>query len=120
MQIFQTDPAGLPMHEYREMISPDRGWLLRPVGPARLGQLTSVSLKPGASYALAAKALHRVDVTPGELCITLLLRTDDSAGLTTRVFAEPGQDVPSSIPIKEMSGESYQEQLVALLSELTR
>jgi hypothetical protein len=120
MRIFQTDPAGQPMYEYHENVSPDGGWQLTPVGPARLGLLTSVNLEPGASYALAANALHRVDVAPGDLCVTLLLRTECATGLATRVFAEPGQAVAASIPIKETSTEDYREQLDALLGELTR
>jgi len=119
MQLFQADPDGAPMMEYREMISPDGGWNLTPVGPAGLRQLTSVNLGPGASYGLATSALHRVDVVPGSLCVTLVLRTTHAADLATRVFARPGQAVSRSIPAREMSRNSYRRQLAALVGELT-
>jgi hypothetical protein len=119
MQVFQTDPAGSPVHEYREMVRPQGGWQLTPVGSAGLRLLTSVKLEPGASYALTAQALHRVAVIPGTLCITLLLRTALAPGSTTRVFAKPGHGVPAMIPVTRMSGDDYRQQLEALLSELT-
>jgi hypothetical protein len=118
MQLFHPDPAGVPMAEYREQISPHGGWELTPVGTTRLGVLTSVHLTQGASYALAANALHRVTVAPGSLCVTLLLRTALGSGPATRVFAAPDDRVPAMIPASQMSGEDYREQLEALIGEL--
>ena len=117
MQVFQVDPAGEEMAEYREVASPDTGWRLEPVGRARLGLLTSAKLRQGSSYALSAEALHRVSVPPGTLCVTLLLRTA-RADSTTQVFAEPGHVVPTAIPKMSLSSDDYRAHLEALLDEL--
>lgn len=119
MQLFQADPAGTPMVEYREASTPNGGWRLTRLGTARLGQLTSVNLGPGASYDLTASALHRVDVARGNLCITLVLRTSHVTGLATRVFARPDQPVSRSIPVEEMSRNNYRQQLAMLVNELS-
>ena len=134
MQVFQVDPAGEEMAEYREvaspdtgwrlesvgrarLASPDTGWRLEPVGRARLGLLTSAKLRQGSSYALSAEALHRVSVPPGTLCVTLLLRTA-IADSTTQVFAEPGHVVSTAIPKMSLSSDDYRAHLEALLDEL--
>lgn len=119
MRVYQFDPGGAPMHEYRERVNRQGGWQLTPVGTARLRQMTSLNLEPGSSYALTADALHRVAVAQGRLCVTLLLRTALTSWPPTKVFARPGQGVPARFPIRAMSSDDYRRQLEGLLSELT-
>lgn len=118
MQIFQAGNNGTPMHEYREVADPRSGWHLEQWGSAQLQLLTSVRLRQGTSYALAAETLHQVTVPEGTHCVTLLLRTTATSS-TTRVFVKPGQEVQTLIPIVFMSQEEYRRQLELVLDELT-
>jgi hypothetical protein len=117
MEVFKTDPAGVPALEYQEIGSPGTGWHLNPIGITRLRLLFSTQHEQGTSYALEADALHRVIVPPGNLCITLVLRTA-LTGSKTRVFANPSHVAPAKIPVRVMSGDDYRRQLEALLIEL--
>jgi hypothetical protein len=120
MQIFRPDPVGTPMLEYSESGGAREGWELRPVGPARLSLLTTLTLETGSSYALRADTLHRVSVPPGRLCVTLLLRTALNATRpTTRVFARPGDKVAALAPLRTMTSNEYRWHLGALIRELT-
>jgi hypothetical protein len=118
MEVFQTDPTGTPALEYHEIVSPGTGWILNPIGISRLRLLSSAQHGQGTSYALEADALHRVIVPPGNLCITLVLRTA-LMGSKTRVFANPDHAAPAKIPVRVMSGDDYRRQLDAVLVELT-
>jgi hypothetical protein len=118
MQIFQTSSNGTPMLEYREVADPHSGWKLEQWGSAQLQLLTSVRLRQGASYALAAETLHQVTVPEGTHCVTLLLRTTATSS-TTRVFVRRDQKVQTLIPIVFMSPEEYRHQLELVLDELT-
>jgi hypothetical protein len=118
MLLFEADDAGTPMLEYREAAQPGTGWHLEQRGTTRLRLLTNVRLRPGASYALAPGALHRVAVPPATHCVTLLLSTTPT-GATTRVFVQQGQDVRTAIPVRAMSHEEYRCQLAAVLDELS-
>jgi hypothetical protein len=118
MKLFETNTEGALVREYRETTTPNEGWQLTPVGAAHLRLLTTVKLEPGASYALAADALHLVAVPPGKLCITLLFRSHLSRRTTTRVFTQPGREVCARIPVQALSSAEYGRQLMALLSEL--
>lgn len=117
MLLFQADDAGTPMLEYREAAHPGTGWHLEQQGTTGLRLLTNVRLRPGASYALAPGALHRVAVPPATRCVTLLLSTI-ATGATTRVFVQQGQDVRTVIPVRAMSHEEYRCELASVLDEL--
>ena len=117
MLLFQADDDGTPMLEYREAAHPGTGWRLERQGTAGLRLLTNVRLRPGASYALAPGALHRVAVPASTRCITLLLSTT-ATGVTTRVFAQQGHGVRTVIPMRAMSHEEYRCQLGSILDVL--
>lgn len=118
MLVFQADDAGTPMLEYCEAAHPGAGWRLERQGISGLRLLTNVRLRPGASYALAPEALHRVAVPAGVRCVTLLLRTT-ATGATTRVFVQQDEDVRTMIPMRAMSHEEYRCQLASVLAELS-
>lgn len=117
MLLFQADDGGTPMLEYREAAHPGTGWRLERQGATGLRLLTNVRLRPGASYALAPGALHRVAVPVGERCVTLLLSTTATVA-TTRVFVHQDQDVRTAIPMRAMTHEEYRWQLESVLDGL--
>lgn len=117
MLLFQADDDGTPMREYREAAYPGTGWQLERQGTTRLRLLTNVRLRPGASYALAPGALHRVAVPASTCCVTLMLSTIPT-GATTRVFVQQGQDVRTVIPMRAMSHQEYRRQMASVLDEL--
>ncbi len=117
MQIFVPDDLGVPMTEYTEQVDSQSGWRLYRAGDARLRTVNTVRLKPGASYALSAQALHKVTAEPTAPCVTLFLQTATFKS-KTRVFVEPGHRPPDNTPKQPFDDATYRRQLELLLSEL--
>jgi hypothetical protein len=117
MQLYEQDPAGSPVIEYCENVSPELGWRLDHVAATRIRPLTTIRLKPGTSYALPAETLHRVTVKRTVPCVTLFLQTTVSRS-TTQVFIKPGEPIPSQTPKEPYSGDDYRRQLESILALL--
>ena len=54
MQLFEQDPP-VPRDEYRENVSPERGWRLDHVAPAGIRPTTTMRLRQGTTYQLPAR-----------------------------------------------------------------
>jgi hypothetical protein len=117
MQLYEQDPAGSPVIEYRENVSPELGWRLDHVAATRIRPLTTIRLQPGTSYALPAETLHRVTVKRTVPCVTLFLQTAISRS-TTQVFIRPGDPIPSQTSKVPFSGDDYRRQLELILAVL--
>jgi hypothetical protein len=117
MQLYEQDPAGFPVIEYRENVSPELGWRLDYVATTRIRPITTIRLQPGTSYKLPAETLHRVTVQQAVPCVTLFLQTTISRS-TTQVFIKPGEPIPSQIAKQPYSGDDYRRQLESILALL--
>jgi hypothetical protein len=117
MQLYQRDRTGSPVIEYRENVSPERGWRLDHVAATRIRPITTIRIHPGTSYKLPAETLHRVTVQRAVPCATLFLQTTISRS-TTQVFIKPGEPIPSQTPKEPYSGDDYRRQLESIMALL--
>jgi hypothetical protein len=117
MQMYEYHPAGLPMTEYREEVSPELGWRLQYVSETQIRPLTTVRLQQGTSYILSAETLHRVKVLRTTPCVTLFLQTINSKS-TTQVFINQGESIPTRTPKYPYTTDDYRRQLKSILAVL--